>query len=122
MSPSVLQRDDDRRLSSEPRPGRRAGIASLLMVPALGLSFVAAELVGAGIQSALDLMEDESLREAGLVGVLAGLGLTALLVLPAVVGIVLGRRARRLGESRLGTSGVVVNAALGGYLVVVSLV
>ena len=121
MNPSIVHHDGGR-VSSDSRPGRRAGVASLLMIPALVLSFTVAELVGAGVQSALDLAEDDNLREAGIVGVLAGLGLTALLVLPAVVGIVLGLRARRLGESRLGTPGVVINAALAGYLVLVSVV
>ncbi len=121
MNPSVVHHHDGR-ASSDSRPGRRAGVVSLLMIPTLVLSFTVAELVGAGVQSALDLTEGESLREAGLVGVLAGLGLTAVLVMPAVVGIVLGARARRLGESRLGTPGIVINAAIAGYLVVVSVV
>ena len=39
------------------------------------------------------------------------------MVLPAVVGIVLGVRARRLGERRLGTTGILVNAVIAAYLV-----
>jgi hypothetical protein len=50
-------------------------------------------------------------------GYVAGLLLLALLVLPAVVGMVLGVRARGLGERRRGTTGIVVNALIGTYLV-----
>ena len=38
------------------------------------------------------------------------------MVLPAVVGIALGLRARSLGERRLGTTRIVVNALVATYL------
>jgi hypothetical protein len=47
----------------------------------------------------------------------AGLFLLALMALPGLVGIGLGLRARRLGERRLGTTGVVVNAVIATFLV-----
>ena len=39
-------------------------------------------------------------------------------MLPAIAGIVLGVRARDLGEGRLGTTGIVANGLIGAYLVV----
>jgi hypothetical protein len=40
------------------------------------------------------------------------------MTLPALVGIVLGVRARHLGERRRGTKGVVVNALIAAYFVI----
>ena len=65
-----------------------------------------------------DLEEQALLLDAGVWGYVVGVLLLSLMVLPAVVGVVLGARARRLGERRLGTTGMVVNAALATYLVV----
>jgi hypothetical protein len=39
------------------------------------------------------------------------------MALPAVIGIVLGVRGRHLGDRRLGTMGIVVNALIAAYLV-----
>lgn len=96
--------------------GRRLGIASLLMVPSLAISYVVAYFVGSGLQAALDLAEDEMLWDAGALGVLAAVLVTGLLASPSVAGIVLGVGARRLGERRLGTAGAIVNGAIGAYL------
>jgi hypothetical protein len=65
-----------------------------------------------------DLDEQQLLSEAGAWGYIAGLLLLALMVVPASVGIALGVRARRLGEGRLGTTGIVVNVLAAAYLVV----
>lgn len=64
-----------------------------------------------------DLEEQQLLSEAGAWGYVAALCLVVLMVVPAVTGIVLGLRGRRLGERRLGTVGIVVNALTAAYLV-----
>ena len=69
--------------------------------------------VRCGLRAAV---EQELLPEAGAWGYVAGFLLLALMVLPAVIGMVLGVRARRLGEHRLGTIGIVVNALIATYL------
>lgn len=98
--------------------GRRVATQSLLMVAATAAATVVAWIVGTFLQFVVfDLEEQELLLEAGVWGYLAGFFLLALMVLPAVVGMVLGVRARRLGERRLGTTGVVVNAVVASYLV-----
>jgi hypothetical protein len=107
--------------SSGARPGRRLAIASLLMVPALAVSYVAAYVVGVAVQGAFGLAEDELLKEAGAGGVIAGFGVMLLAVAPQIAGVVLGVKARRLGERRLGTAGVVANAAIAAYLLLVSM-
>jgi hypothetical protein len=86
-------------------------ISSLLMVPALFVSYLVAYFVGTALLSALDLSEGDSLKEAGW-GVVAVLFLMALIVIPQIVGTVVGVKARRPGERRLGTIGVIVNAAI----------
>ena len=76
-------------------------------------------MLGPFLQSVVfDLEEQELLTEAGVWGYVAGFFLLALMVLPGLVGIVLGVRSRRLGERRLGTTGIVVNALIAGTLVV----
>ncbi len=98
-------------------PGRRLAIASVLMLPVgLPVFYFAAFFAGTALQEALGLAEGEMLREAGAWGVIAGAFLILLIAVPQIVGIVLGVKARRLGEHRLGTAGVVVNAAIGAFL------
>ena len=46
--------------------------------------------------------------------------LIALLAVPQIVGIVLGVKARRLGERRLGETGIVLNAAIAAYYMLTS--
>lgn len=103
-------------------PGRWTGIASLLMIPALLVSFTLAELAGAGFRAAFGLTESDSLTEAGVLGALAGLALTVLLVGPQAIGIALGARARRLGARRIGAWGLVANWAIGAYLVIATVI
>ncbi len=106
------------RFSLPEDPGRRVATQSLLMVAATAVAALVAGIVGTFLQFVVfDLEEQELLPEAGVWGYLAGFFLLALMVLPAVVGMVLGVRARRLGERRLGRTGIVVNAVIGTYLV-----
>jgi len=95
-------------------------IASLLMVPALFVSYLAAYFVGVALLNALGLAEGDMLTEAGAWGVIAAVPLMLLLVAPQIVGIVLGVTARQLGERRLGTTGVIVNAAIAAFLLLTS--
>lgn len=108
------------RRSADGRPGRRVAVASLLMLPATALLLAPLYVIGWALGSALGLAEDELLVEAGLWGWVAAVLMVALLAAAPVVGVVLGARARELGERRLGTIGIVANATIGGYLVVVS--
>jgi hypothetical protein len=105
------------RLSLPQEPGRRAAAQSLMMTAATVAATVVAGIVGTFLQFVVfDLEEQELLSEAGVWGYVAGLFLLALIVVPAVVGIELGRRARSLGERRLGTTGIVANALIVVYL------
>ena len=108
------------RVQSTPeRPGRRAGLASLLMVPAIAVSFTIAEFAGSALQSALGLGANESLTTAGALGVAAALLLMLLLVAPQAFGIVLGSKARRLGERRIGTAGLILNSVIAALVVLI---
>ena len=99
-------------------PGRRVATQSLLMVAATVVAAVIAGIVGTFLGLVVfDLGEQELLTEAGVWGYVAAVLLLALMVLPAVTGIVLGVRARRLGEHRGGTTGIIVNAVVAAYLV-----
>jgi MFS family permease len=106
------------RFSLPKDPARRVATQSLLMVAATAVAAVIAGVVGTFLQSVVfDLGEQELLSEAGASGYVAAVLLLALMVLPAVAGIALGVRARRLGEHRLGTTGMIVNAVVAVYLV-----
>ena len=106
------------RFSLPENPGRRAATLSLLMVAATAVAAVVAGIIGTFLQFVVfDLGEQELLTEAGVWGYVAAVILLALMVLPAVTGIVLGVRARRLGEHRRGTTGMIVNAVVATYLV-----
>jgi hypothetical protein len=95
--------------------GKRAALASLLMLPALVISFLVAEFAGSALQSALGLAENESLTNAGALGDAAATLLVLILVLPPVVGLKLGLKARRQGARRAGTTGVVINGAVAAF-------
>jgi len=107
------------RLSLPEEPGRRVATWSLLMVAAtagaIAIAFVLGNLLLAVV---FDLEEQESITHAGVWGYVAGFLLLALMARPALVGIMLGVRARRLGERRLGTTGIVVNALVATYFVI----
>ena len=106
------------RFSLPEEPGRRAATQSLLMVAATVAAGVVAGIIGTFLQFVVfDLGEQELLTEAGVWGYVAAVLLLALMVLPAVTGIALGVRARRLGKHRLGSTGMIVNAVVATYLV-----
>jgi hypothetical protein len=105
------------RFSLPQEPGRRIGAQSLLMAAATAVAAVVAGVVGTFLQFVVfDLEEQELLPEAGAWGYIAGFFLLALMILPAVIGVGLGLRARRLGERRLGTTGIIVNGVISTYL------
>ena len=107
-----------RRLSLQEDRGRRLATWSLLMLAVSAVAFVIAGVLGTLLQTVVfDLEDQELLSEAGTWGYVAGLLLLLLMALPGAVGIVLGVRARRLGERRLGITGIVVNAAVASFLV-----
>jgi hypothetical protein len=88
------------------------------MVAATAVAAVVAGIVGTFLQFVVfDLEEQELLSDAGVWGYIAGCSLLAVMVVPAALGMLLGVRARRLGERRLGTTGIVVNAVIATYLV-----
>jgi hypothetical protein len=88
-------------------------------VVATAAASVIAGIIGTFLQLVVsDLGEQELLSEAGAWGYVAAVVLLALMVLPAALGMALGVRACRLGEYRLGTAGIVVNAVAATYLVV----
>jgi hypothetical protein len=93
------------------------------MVAGAVVATVAAWIVGTFLQSVvLGLEEPQLLTDAGMWGYAAGLFLLTLMVLPTLAGIVLGVRARHLGERRLGTTGIVVNGVIGIYVVTTTVV
>lgn len=110
-----------RRLRLPRERGRRLATWSLAMVVVTGAALVLAWAVGTFLGLVVfDLDEQESLSEAGPWGYVAGVFLIGLMVAPALLGIVLGARARHLSEPRLGTAGVVVNSLIAAYLVLAS--
>jgi hypothetical protein len=89
------------------------------MVVATGIAVLLGGVAGTLLQFVVfDLEEQELLSEAGAWGYVAGFVLLVSMVIPALVGVVLGVRARRLGERRLGTTGIVVNAVIAAYLLI----
>ena len=108
------------RFSLPEDPGRRVATQSLLMVAATVVAAVVAGIVGTFLQFVVFDLERTRAAHARPVcgGTLRAVLLLALMVLPAVTGIVLGVRARRLGEHRLrNRQGLIVNAVVATYLV-----
>jgi hypothetical protein len=88
------------------------------MVAVSAVALMIGGAVGTFLQfTVFDLEEQQLLSEAGAWGYVAAFCLVVLMALPAVIGIVLGVRGRHLGERRLGTMGIVVNALIAAYLV-----
>lgn len=107
------------RFSLPVEPGRRAATLSLAMVAGTVVAVVVAGAVGTFLQLVVfDLEEQESIGHAGAWGYVAGFFLLALMMLPALGGMILGIRARHLGARRRGTAGVAVNALIVAYLVI----
>ena len=92
----------------------------MLMVPALLAFDLAAHFSRGVLVSALGATEGDTLTEVGAGGVLAAVFLITLLTVPSLVGIVLGVKARRLGERRLGEAVIVLNAAIAAYYMLTS--
>ncbi len=89
------------------------------MVPGTAIALIVAGAVGTFLQVVVfDLEEQESIGQAGVWGYVAGFFLLALIALPSLAGIILGIRARRLGERRQGTTAFVVNVLIVAYLVI----
>lgn len=106
------------RVSLPQEPARRVATLSLLMAPATVIAGLIAGVAGSFLQLVVfDLDQQQLLYEAGAWGYGAASLLIAVMVIPAAVGIVLGIGAWRLGERRLGTTGIVVNALVASYLV-----
>jgi hypothetical protein len=88
------------------------------MVAVSAVALMIGGAVGTFLQfTVFDLEEQQLLSEAGAWGYVAAFCLVVLMALPAVIGIVLGVRGRHLGDRRLGTMGIVVNALIAAYLV-----
>jgi hypothetical protein len=90
----------------------KLAVASLLMIGAFVAWMLLLMPVGWGLQAALDLDDTQVLYEAGAWGWLAFVLMAAASAVPPTIGIVLGLRARRLGERRLAAVGVASNALL----------
>jgi hypothetical protein len=111
------------RLGLPAEESRRTAVWSLLMIGASVGAVLVAGVVGTVLQLAVfDLDDQEMLSAAGAWGVVAALALTAFMALPGLVGVGLGIRARTLGERRLGTVGIVVNALVVTYLGLAALI
>lgn len=111
------------RFSLPVEPGRRAATLSLLMVAGTVVALLVAGAVGTFLQRVVfDLEEQESIGHAGAWGYVAGFFLLALMILPALAGVILGIRARHLGARGRGTAGVAVNALVVAYLVIPAVV
>jgi hypothetical protein len=111
------------RYSLPDEPGRRAATLSLVMVGATAVAMLVAGALGTFLGLVVFGLEDqELLSDAGAWGYVAGVFLVALMALPGMIGIVFGFKARRLGARRPGNTGIVVNAAVTGYLVVTAAV
>ena len=107
--------------TADPR-ARRFGLASVLMVPALLLSLVVSTVVGYAIMQGLDVADNETLYTAGAIGYFAAFLVTLILLVPQALGVWLGLKARRLGDTGLGTAGLVANGVIGGFMVVTMVV
>jgi len=99
------------------RDPHRSAVASLLMLPAMLAWMLLLMPVGWGLQSALGLDDTQMLYEAGAWGVAAFVVMVVVSAVPPTAGVVLGVNARRLGERRLGTIGVVANAVVAVWFV-----
>lgn len=107
-------------VSHRPRPpagsdrseGHSLGIRSLLMMPALILSFLLSFMVQVWILGFKGLDGSEPMSQQGAVGWLSFAVGMAIFLAPLAVGVFLGSRARRLGASGLGLAGILVNGVL----------
>lgn len=95
-----------------PDRGHTLGVWSLLMLPFLIVSGIVGGVVGLVLLGQGDLEGSEPLSEQGPWGISAFVVSTLLFMTPMIVGVVLGVKARRLGERKLGTIGVIVDGVI----------
>ena len=91
--------------------GHTLGVWSLLMLPFLLVSGAAGGIVGFILLGFRELEGSEPMSEQGAYGWMVLAVSTLLFMTPMIVGVVLGTKARKLGE-RLGTIGMVVDGAI----------
>ena len=102
--------------STGPSRGHTLGVWSLLMLPFLVVSGVVGGIVGFILLGFRDLEGSEPMSEQGAYGWMVLAVSTLLFMTPMIVGVILGARARSMGERRLGTIGMVVDGVvLVGY-------
>ncbi|MGE5227551.1 MAG: hypothetical protein ACM3OO_11815 [Planctomycetaceae bacterium] len=97
---------------ARPDRGHQLAVWSLAMIAFLVISAAVGGIVGWVLLSSQGLEGSEPMSEQGTIGWVAfGLS-TAIFMAPMVVGVVLGAKARKLGERRLGTIGMVVDGVI----------
>ncbi len=101
---------------------RRLAFASLIMIAVNVPWLVVSWLVGLAAMALVGAREGQLLTEYGAGGWVAWALMLAFMTVPSVAGVVLGVRARRVGERRLSTAGIVANAVVGVGWVVLSAV
>jgi hypothetical protein len=92
--------------------GRLLAAWSLLMLPILILSAVAAAFLGMFLLGRRDLQGSEPMSVQGAYGWMVWALTTVVFVAPAAVGVVMGFRARAHGARRPGTLGIVLNGLI----------
>lgn len=86
---------------------------SLWMLPVFLVALIVSSIVGSALLSAFGLHEgDLLLMQRGVAGWAAEIGVSLLLVTPAVVGVVLATKALRHGAGRAAWVGLVANGLL----------
>ena len=106
--------------STGPSRGHTLGVRSLLMLPLLLVSGAVGGVVGFILLGFKNLEGSEPMSEQGAYGWMVLAVSTLLLMTPMIVGVVLGAKARKQGERRLGTIGMVIDGAiLVGYTTLV---
>ncbi len=102
--------------------GRRLAVASLVMVTVNVPWLVVSWLVGTAVMALVGAREGQLLSGYGAGGWVAWVLMLAFMAVPSIIGVILGVRARRLGERRLSTAGIVANTFVGVGWVVLSVV
>lgn len=93
--------------------GRRLATWSLLMVPMLAVTAILGAVVGMFLLGRRGLEGSEPMSVQGGYGWMVWAVVTfAVFLVPSMIGIVLGFKARQHGEERLGRMGMLVNGAI----------
>jgi len=99
--------------------GARTATWSLLMAAGTVVALVVAAAVGTLLQVVVfHLQEQESIGHAGAWGYLAGVLLVALTIVPALAGVILARRAQRLGDRSRGSLALGINVSIAALLII----